>query len=61
MVWDSNLVEQAMQLANAAVDLLRQVASVHDGGDVNQCLAEYGQCKRESLSDLRLVGFSVAA
>jgi hypothetical protein len=38
MVWDSNLVKQAVQLANAAVDLLRQVAGVHDGGDVKQGL-----------------------
>lgn len=32
MVGHSNLVKEAMQLANNGVDLLRKVASVHLGG-----------------------------
>lgn len=29
MMWYTNLVEKTMQLANAAINLLRQVASIH--------------------------------
>lgn len=34
MVGDSNLVKQAMQLANDGVDLLRQITGVHLEGTV---------------------------
>lgn len=36
MVRDSNLVEQAMQLADDGVDLLRQVAGIHVESTVRQ-------------------------
>lgn len=45
MMWDANLVEQAMQLAYAAVDLLRQVAGVHVGGGVQYCLSKTTKVK----------------
>lgn len=34
MAGDSNLIKQAMQLANDGADLLRQVAGVHREGTV---------------------------
>ena len=32
LVGDANLIEEAMELTNDGVDLLRQVAGIHRGG-----------------------------